>query len=77
MTPRQVAALRIVHLQKMRREELLFGIVAATSANYSFSTPQPPLDPRDFMINRFPPEPERPLTGEDFMRVFAHFRKPN
>lgn len=76
MTPRQVAALRIRHLYKMQREELMFGIVASTSANFGFCPPVPPRTPESFMLHKLPPKPEYVTTGEEIMHIFGRLRKP-
>lgn len=76
MTPRQVAALRIRHLYKMQREELMFGIVASTSANFGFCRPDRPLAAESFMLHKLPPKPERVTTGEEIMHIFGRLRKP-
>jgi hypothetical protein len=51
MTPRLFHALRKRELAQMRREEVLCGIIAATTANFAFSPPKPPLSPEAFMIH--------------------------
>jgi hypothetical protein len=54
MTPRLFHALRKRELAQMRREEVLCGIIAATTANFAFSPPKPPLSPEAFMIHNSP-----------------------
>jgi hypothetical protein len=71
MTPRQVAALRIRHKQQMQHQEMLAGIIAATSANFSFCRPDQALAPTDFMLHRLPPEPEREVTYLDIRAAFG------
>lgn len=73
MTPRQFAALRIRHIQKMQREELLVGIMASTSANFSFCRPDRPISPESFMLHPFPAERNRLITFEDMKAVAAAF----
>ena len=75
MTPRMLQALRKRMLKNLQREELLVGILASTSANFSFCRPDRPLSPESFMLHPFPPEPPKPVTGEDIMAAFAHFPK--
>lgn len=70
MTPRLLHALRKRQEQKMQREELLVGIIASTSANYSWCRPDPPKTPESFMLH---PLPEKPMTGDEIMRAFARF----
>lgn len=59
-------------MQKMQREELLIGILAATTANSGFARPRTPVSAEAFMLHPFPP---KPVTGEDIMRAFAHMPK--
>jgi hypothetical protein len=75
MTPRMLHALRLRQIEQMQREELLVGIISATSANFSFCRPENPMSPEDFMMHKFPPQPLKPLTGEDIMAAFASFPK--
>jgi len=76
MTPRQLHALRKRQVEKWRREELLVGIVASTTANFGFCRPNEPLTPESFMLH---PVPEKEsadgLTGEDVQAAFARFPK--
>jgi hypothetical protein len=51
MTPRQLYALRKRQMEHMQREELLVGILASTSANFSFCRPETPLTPESFMLH--------------------------
>lgn len=60
MTPRQLYAIRKRRLDNFRREELLVGIIAATSANYSFCRPEKAISPTAFMLHKLP-EPKREL----------------
>jgi hypothetical protein len=77
MTPRMLHALRKRQIEQMQREEMLVGIISATTANFSFAAPTPPMEPESFMLHPFAPEPVKPLTGEDIMAAFAHFPKTN
>jgi hypothetical protein len=74
-TPRMLHALRKRQIERMQREELLVGIISATTANFSFCAPDKPLSPETFMLHPFPPQPLKPLTGEDIMAAFASFPK--
>jgi hypothetical protein len=74
MTPRQLYALKQRQLAQWRREELLVGIVAATTANFSMCHPRSPIRADSFMLHPFKQEPERQQTVEDVMSVFAMFR---
>jgi hypothetical protein len=71
MTPRQVAALRIRHHHRLQHQEMLAGIIAATSANFGFRRPEKPLEPADFMLHKLPPEPEKPVTFMDIRKAFG------
>ena len=58
MTPRLVHALCKRQLEQLRREEVLVGILAATTANFSFSPPKKSLRPEDFMLHPMPKQEE-------------------
>jgi hypothetical protein len=80
MTPRMLHALRKKQLEQMQREELLVGILAATSANFSFCRPERPMRPESFMLHPFKADAltqpsEHRVTGEDIMAAFAHIPK--
>lgn len=75
MTPRMLHALRKRQIEQLQREELLVGIISATSANFSFCKPERPLSPEVFMLHPFPPQPPKQLTGEDIMAAFKNFPK--
>lgn len=75
MTPRMLHALRKRQIEQMQREELLVGIIASTTANFSFCRPERPLNPEIFMMHPLPQEPPKPVTGEDIMAAFAHIPK--
>jgi hypothetical protein len=74
MTPRQLHALKERQLAQWRREELLVGIVAATTANFSMHHPRSPVRADSFMLHPFRRGPEVQQTIEDVMSVFAMFR---
>jgi hypothetical protein len=75
MTPRQLHALKRRQLAQWRREELLIGIVASTTANFSMCHPRSPIRADSFMLHPFPRGLEAQQTVEDVMSVFAMFRK--
>ncbi len=52
MTPRQLGYLSKRHKQAKKRLELLAGVIASTTANYSMSAPKEPCAPSDFMPSR-------------------------
>lgn len=71
MTPRQVAALRIRHHQALQHQEMLAGIIASTSANFSFCRPEKAFSPAEFMLHKLPPEPEKDVTYLDIRKAFG------
>lgn len=76
MTPRMLHALRKHQIEQLQREELLVGIIASTSANFSFCKPEHPLSPELFMLHPFPQQPPPPpMTGEEIMAAFRNFPK--
>jgi hypothetical protein len=75
MTPRQVHALLKRQLATWQREELLVGIIASTTANFSFCRPEEPLDAESFMLHPVEKEDEPVLTGEEVMAAFSRFPK--
>jgi len=71
MTPRQLHTLRKREIERMQREELLVGILASTSANFSFCRPERPLTPESFMLHPIKPEAvEASTPGERLLAVF-------
>jgi hypothetical protein len=74
MTPRHLHALRKRQIEQMQREELLVGILASVSANFSFCRPDKPLSPEVFMLHPLARKPVRPMTGEEIMAAFTIFR---
>jgi hypothetical protein len=74
MTPRQVHALLTRRVKRWQREELLVGIIASTTANFSFCRPDQPLEAEFFMLHPLPKD-EGELTGEDVMAAFSRFPK--
>ena len=73
MTPRLIYALRKRQIERMQREELLVGILAATSANFSFCKPETPLSPESFMLHPLarPVEVEASTPGERLAAAFG------
>lgn len=70
MTPRQFHALQTLQLARMRREELLNGILAATFENFSMCAPKSPVKPEAFMMHPFPPLP----IGEQIMAEMSKLK---
>jgi len=58
MTPAMFDRIAERKLAAQLREDLLFGILNATVANYSFCSPEVPRQPADFMLR--PPEKKPP-----------------
>jgi len=84
MTLRQFIGLYDRHLERRNHEDMRFGILCATAANFSMGKDpdKPPLRPQDF----FPwlPEPEEEpeaMDGDQMMAFIQSFRaqrgKPN
>lgn len=71
MTPRMVAELRIRHHHQLQHQEMLAGIIASTSANFSFCRPDKAMSPTDFMLHKLPPEPEKEVTYLDIRAAFG------
>ena len=74
MTPRQVHALLKRQVKTWQREELLVGIIASTTANFSFCRPAEPLEAESFMLHPIE-EDDDGLTGEEVMAAFSRFPK--
>ena len=70
MTPRMVAALQARRLERLQREELLTGIIAATSANFSFCRPDHALTPESFMLHKLPERERKVLDGDELAAAF-------
>ena len=62
LTPRQFQALRRMRNRQIEHAELLAGIVASTTANYSMGAPEKPRQAREFMPSQWAPERPRKLT---------------
>lgn len=75
MTPRQLSALTDRRSQRQEREELLVGLLASVTANYSMAAPNPPLSAADFIPGRKRPAYE-PETDEDLAFQFAAILSP-
>lgn len=69
MTPRQLQALRKRQVEIFQRQELLVGILASTTANYSFCRPETPIQPSEFMLHPLPKPKPQPLRGETLMAM--------
>lgn len=75
MTPRQFSALQSLRMSQLQREELLVGIIAATTQNFSACHPDKAASAESFMLHKFP-EPELvPITGEYIMAAMERSRR--
>jgi hypothetical protein len=71
MTPRQFHALRKRCVEQWQREELLFGTIAASVANFSFSPPKTPLTPESFMMHPIKRKEAGPTTGDQLLAAVS------
>lgn len=69
LTGRQLSALSRRRRQHDDREQILVGILASTTANFSMCHPKEPLTPADFMPRRGKPEP--PMTEDEIAESVA------
>lgn len=72
MTPRMAQELQRRRLEQLRQRELMFGMVIANGANFSFCAPKEPLQPKRFMLHPWPEKPVEP--GLNIMNAFAEYR---
>ena len=75
MTPRQLHALRLRQIEQLQHSELMTGIVASVTANFSMMKPEPPFSAESFMIHKLPgslnePEPEE-MDGDKILRILG------
>ena len=78
MTPRQLHALRLRQIEHLQHSELMTGIVASVTANFSMMKPEPPFSAESFMIHKLPksPEdgqeqPEEEMDGDKILRILG------
>lgn len=69
MTVAQIDLLHNRFERREQREELLVGLLASVTANYSMKGPEEPLSVTDFMSPRFRPKP----VEEDETALAARF----
>lgn len=75
-TPRMVHSLLMQRTENLRHAELLAGLICANVVNHSAHPPRHPVSPDAFMLHPWEEEAdEKPLTGEDLMKVFSQYRK--
>jgi hypothetical protein len=67
MTYRQLSYLIMRQKQQVEHEQLLVGILASVTANFSMCHPEKPLCPADFM----PARVEKPLTEDEIAERLA------
>jgi hypothetical protein len=48
MTPRQLHALRLRQIEQLQHSELMTGIIASVTANFSMMKPEPPFSAESF-----------------------------
>ena len=75
MTPRQLHALRLRQIEQLQHAELMTGIVASVTANFSMMKPDPPFSAESFMIHKLPgsqgAEPEEEMDGDKLLRILG------
>jgi hypothetical protein len=77
MTPRQLHALRLRQIEQLQHSELMTGIIASVTANFSMMKPEPPLSAESFMIHKLPEsqqdqaEPEEEMDGDKLLRILG------
>jgi hypothetical protein len=77
MTPRQLHALRLRQIEQLQHSELMTGIIASVTANFSMMNPEPPFSAESFMIHKLPEsqqdgaEPEEEMDGDKLLRILG------
>jgi hypothetical protein len=77
MTPRQLHALRLRQIEQLQHSELMTGIIASVTANFSMMKPEPPFNAESFMIHKLPwspddeQEPEGEMDGDKLLRILG------
>jgi hypothetical protein len=76
MTPRQLHALRLRQIEQLQHSELMTGIIASVTANFSMMKPEPPFSAESFMIHKLPglaedAEPEDEMDGDKLLRILG------
>jgi hypothetical protein len=77
MTPRQLHALRLRQIEHLQHSELITGIVASVTANFSMTRPEPPVSAESFMIHKLPgsledgQHPEEEMDGDKLLRILG------
>ena len=77
MTPRQLHALRLRQIEQLQHSELMTGIIASVTANFSIARPEPPFSAESFMIHKLPDsaedgqDPEEEIDGDKLLRILG------
>ena len=76
MTPRQLHALRLRQIEQLQHSELMTGIIASVTANFSMMKPEPPFSAESFMIHKLPgdtehEEPDDEMDGDKLLRILG------
>jgi hypothetical protein len=75
MTPRQLHALRLRQIEQLQHSELMTGIIASVTANFSMMKPEPPFSAESFMIHKLPDSPEdeqeEEMDGDKLLRILG------
>ncbi len=77
MTPRQLHALRLRQIEQLQHSELMTGIVASVTANFSMMKPEPPFSAESFMIHKLPnsgeddQDPDEEMDGDKILRILG------
>ena len=77
MTPRQLHSLRLRQIEQLQHSELMTGIIASVTANFSMMKPDPPFSAESFMIHKLPNsqedelEAEEEMDGEKLLRILG------
>jgi hypothetical protein len=77
MTPRQLHALRLRQIEHLQHSELMPGIVASVTANFSMLKPEPPFSAESFMIHKLAdapddaPDLDEEMDGDKLLRILG------
>ncbi len=71
MSPRQLGHLTSRFERRQQREELLIGLLASATANYSMYPPEPPVSAADFVFSGPKLSISSEMTDEQLDAVFA------
>ena len=77
MTPRQLHALRLRQIEQLQHLELMTGIIASVTANFSMMKPEPPFSAESFMIHKLPnageddQDSEEEMDGDKLLRILG------